>query len=117
MMNKEQLDLDNPIFIVYVNIDNMSRQIYENLLDSYRKMLNFKNCTFWIVPVKEQMTKFEIIWKGKDYENNSNLDFEKSIKFLKEKMSNMMDMIADGMSDDVIKQKLRDFSLNQLIDE
>ena len=48
MMNKEQLDLDNPIFIVYVNIDNMSKQIYENLLDSYRKMLNFKNCTFFL---------------------------------------------------------------------
>jgi hypothetical protein len=115
-MNKEELNLDNPIFIVYVNVDNMSRQTSENLLDSYQKMLSYKNCTFWVVPVQEQMTKFEIIWKGKDHEN-SNTDSEKSIRFLKEKMTNLMDMIADGISDDVIKQKLRDFSLNQLIDE
>jgi hypothetical protein len=115
-MNKEQLDLDNPIFVVYLNTERMGRQASEDLINYYQKSLNFKNCTFWIVPVQEQMTKFEIIWKGKDYEN-SNLNLEKSIEFLKERMSNMMDMIADGMSDDVIKQKLRDFSLNQLIDE
>lgn len=116
-MGKKELDLDNPVFVVYLNVDGMTSQRAGELIQNYQKMLNFQNCTFWIVAVQDQKTKFEMIWKGKNYEINSTFDSEKSIRFLKERMSKLMDMLADGTSDEILKQKLRDFSLSQLIDE
>lgn len=114
---KNELNLDNPIFVVYLNVDGMTPQKAQNVILNYKMSLKYDNCTFWVVAVTDQKTKFEMVWKGKIYETNSTFDSEKSIKFLKDKMSKIMDMLADGISDEILKQKMRDFSLSQLIDE
>lgn len=113
-MNREEINLDNPIFVIYLNIDNKSRQRTEELIDNYRKMLNYKNCNFWIIPVQDQETKVEMIWKGQQYDNQS-LDNVQAIKDVNKRISKLIEFVSEGMTDDVIKQKLRDFSLEQLL--
>ena len=46
---KNELDLDNPIFVVYLNVDGMNPTRAQDLIENYKKFLKYDNCTFWIV--------------------------------------------------------------------
>jgi hypothetical protein len=111
----DQLDLDNPIFVVYLNVDGLSEARAHDLIDNYRSFLKYDNCTFWTVAVTDQKTKFEMIWKGQKYDTSSYDNIE-AITHLNKRMSKLMDFISEGTTDDVLKQKLRDFTLDQILD-
>ena len=55
-----------------------------------------------------------MIWKGQKYDT-STFDNIEAIK-LNKRMSKLMDFIAEGTTDDILKQKLRDFTLDQILD-
>lgn len=112
----QYLNLDNPIFIVYVNVNGLHSHASNELIENYRKFLKYENCTFWIVAVTDQKTNFKMIWKGKNYEINLTFDSEKSIKFLKERISKLIDILSET-SDEILKQKLRDFNLDQILQD
>jgi hypothetical protein len=65
--------------------------------------------------VTDQKNKFEMIWKGQKYDT-STFDNIEAIKHLNKTMSKLMDFIAEGTTDDILKQKLRDFTLDQILD-
>ena len=108
-----QLDLDNPIFVVYLNVDG----VYDphELIENYKKFLKYDNCTFWVVAVTDQKTKFEMIWKGQKYDTQS-FDNVQAITQLNKRMSKLMELISEGTTDEVLKQKLRDFTLDQILE-
>jgi hypothetical protein len=112
-MNK--LDLDNPIFVVYLNVDVLSAQYAQELIEKYKRFLKYDNCTFWIVAVTDQKTKFEMIWKGQKYDIQS-YDNVQAITHLNKRMSKLMKLISEGTTDEVLKQKLRDFTLDQILE-
>lgn len=108
-----ELNLDNPIFVVYLNVDGHTRQKAEELIKQYRRFLNYDNVTFWIMAVEDQKTKIELIWKGQKYEIPSN---DNSVKTIKKSLTKLVDIISEGLTDDVLKQKLRDFTLDQILE-
>ena len=112
---KNELDLDNPIFVVYLNVDGMNPTRAQDLIENYKKFLKYDNCTFWIVAVTDQKTKFDMIWKGQKYDTQS-FDNVQTITQLNKRMSKLMELISEGTTDDVLKQKLRDFTLDQILE-
>ena len=112
---KNELDLDNPIFVVYLNVDGMNPTRAQDLIENYKKFLKYDNCTFWIVAVTDQKTKFEMIWKGQKYDTQS-FDNVQTITQLNKRMSKLMELISEGTTDDVLNQKLRDFTLDQILE-
>ena len=110
-----QLDLDNPIFLVYLNVDGMGSAHAQELIENYKRFLKYDNCTFWVVAVQDQKTKFELIWKGQKYDTQS-FDNVQAITQLNKRMSKLMELISEGTTDDVLKQKLRDFALDQILE-
>jgi hypothetical protein len=113
-MEPMELNLDNPIFVVYLNIDGHTRQKAQELIEQYRRFLNYDNATFWIMAVEDQKTKIELLWKGQKYEIPSN---DNSVKTIKKRLTKLVDIISEGLTDDVIKQKLRDYLLNDILDD
>jgi len=111
----DELDLDNPIFVVYLNVDGLGHTHAHELIENYKKFLKYDNCTFWVVAVTDQKTKFEMIWKGQKYDTQS-FDNVQAITQLNKRMSKLMELISEGTTDDVLKQKLRDFALDQILE-
>lgn len=74
-----ELNLDNPIFALYVDAENNTRQSIDIMLNRYRTLFEeYSNITVWIFPSNE--TKIECIYNGKNDPNKN----EKISKILKE---------------------------------
>lgn len=56
------LNLNNPIFVYYLNCDNVSRQHVEETIDKIRKQMTYNNITLWIVPCEK--SRIECIYDG-----------------------------------------------------
>ena len=56
-----------------------------------------------------------MIWKGQKYDTQS-FDNVQTITQLNKRMSKLMELISEGTTDDVLKQKLRDFTLDQILE-
>jgi hypothetical protein len=112
-----ELNLDNPIFVVYLNVDGIPRAVGQDLIESYKANLKYDNCTLWIVAVTDQQTKFEMIWKGQKYDTSPSEDNTKKIKNAYKRMSKLIELLSEGTTDDVLKQKLRDLTLTEILDE
>lgn len=113
-MFSDSLNLDNPIFVLYLNLDGHTIQRAEDIVKQYKRYLDYKNATFLIMVVKHQETKIELLWKGQNYEINS-LDNE--VVNIKKRITKLVDIISEGLSDEIVKQKLRDCLLNDILDD
>jgi len=51
-MEPIELNLDNPVFVVYLNVDGYTRQKAEELIQQYNRFLNYDNVTFWIITLR-----------------------------------------------------------------
>lgn len=107
-----ELQLENPIFAIYVNIEGMSRQRVEETLhyynESYRR---YTNATFWIFP--SDKTKIEPIWNGK-YQNKID---DRNLQNLIDHVNNILKVLSDGTSDASIKSQLRDLQLSKILED
>jgi hypothetical protein len=108
----KEINLDNPIFVVYINVDGYAANRAHEIVERYKNNLNYTNCNFWFIAVKNQPTKIELSWKGSSLENSSNTEV---FKKLNQKISKIVEMLSDGFSDQALKQKLREFALNDVL--
>lgn len=108
------LNLENPIIVLYLNVENLSRSQGEEKISQVSKMINYDNITTWVIPVRDQETKMEIIWKGSKYQEDINA--EKQIHFVHKRLSTILELISEGVSDPIIRQKLREMSLKTILD-
>lgn len=102
------INLDNPIFVYYVNLNNISRVRASAIIEEIRKEINYSNISIWILPSNE--TRIEVLWKG-----NSNMLFDNSLQEISKKIKLIGEIILDGIEDNSVKQKLRNHLLNDLI--
>ena len=65
-----ELNLENPIFVVYLNIDGMSPQKAEEQIAVLSKYMSYENATNWIIPIKNGDSRVELIWQGSKYSTN-----------------------------------------------
>ncbi len=112
-----ELNLENPIIVIYVNLDNMSPIEGNKIIENFKNHFDFSNVTSWIIPVTDQKTKIEIIWKGSKFSNIEIDDQSKKIEHVHKKLNKILELISDGTSDAVIKQKLRELSLNEILND
>ena len=106
-IERKDIDLDNPIFVYYIDSRGHSRQ---SIRDHCDQVLNSfpRNITVWVVP-SEQPSKIELVYDGR-----------LQIKKLKELSKTINDMHSDLESSETLgefKSKIRDYLLNALLDE
>lgn len=102
------LDLDNPIFVFYINGDNLSNQHLNQLVEIYKKNFQYKNITSWFIA--SNFTKVECIYDKTSLKSEV---LKRSVIQINEKIKSLSEL--DSLSE--IKKELRNLKLESLIDK
>jgi len=106
-MKKEKIDLNNPIFVLYVNVEGFGRARAESYIAEMTKKFDYENAKFWIIP--SNVTKIECIYDGKS-KNRSN-----EISNLIEEINEKIDILSNSNNFDDFKINIRDWRLSKII--
>jgi hypothetical protein len=105
----EEINLDNPIFAFYLNVEGMSQQRTAQHLAELKREVTYTNITSWILPSNE--TKVDCVYPGKSMYNTPEL--ENLIKEINERI----DLLADSESFEDFKINVRDWRIGKLFNE
>jgi len=108
-LESPEVNLDNPIFVYYVNVNGLSRQRADEMLGQLSSMFSYKNVTTWIVPRNEGETKIECVYDGRVRERSEEL------KFLIEEINEKVDILSKSGSFEDFKINIRDWRINNII--
>jgi len=106
----QELDLNNPIFVFYLNVEGRTRQSTHEYIDSCKRHFDvYKNATIWFVA----STKDEVvcIYDGWGRVRDSEL------KDLIEEINTKIEIMSQSHSFDDFKINVRDWRLGKLVDE
>lgn len=107
---KQNLNLDNPIFVCYINTDNLTRQRGEELIEQTRKKLDvYSNATVWII----SSNRDEIVCVYDGWGRNRDEDLKDLIEIINTKI----EIMSQSHSYEDFKIKIRDWRLSKLVDE
>lgn len=104
-----EINLDNPIFVYYINVDGMSHQHANEVISNIRENWNFSNIVTWIVPRREGETKIECVYDGRVKERSEEL------KELIEELNEKIDLMSNVNNFDDFKIIVRDWRLKTLL--
>jgi len=104
-----EIDLDNPIFVYYINVDGLSSQRANELIGEVKDQWSYSNVVTWIVPRREGETKIECVYDGRIRERSEEL------KELIEEINEKIDMMSKSSSFDDFKIIVRDWRLKNLL--
>ena len=105
---KIELDLNNPIFVAYVDTKNLTKQAAEEHLYRSKKMFDvYKNITIWVIASNE--TKIECVYDGQF--RNRDMEISDLIK----EINTRIDIMANSHSFDDFKINIRDWRLSEII--
>jgi len=106
---KIELDLNNPIFVLYLNTENLSRQRAEELIQHARKGFdNYSNITVWII--SSNVSKMECLYDGGLKNRKTEL-----IELIKQ-INKRVDILSNSNSFDDFKMNIRDWRIEDLLD-
>jgi hypothetical protein len=109
MLDKIELDLNNPIFAAYVDVSNLSPEKAEEILRGNKKMFDiYKNITIWVVASDE--TKIECVYDGRSRIREIELN-----DLIKE-INTRIDIMSQSHSFEDFKINIRDWRINNIID-
>ena len=108
MIESKEIDLDNAIFVYYVNVHGLSHASVDRLLGDVKSAFNYKNVTIWIVPRSEGETKIECVYDGRIKERSEEL------KSLIEEINEKVDILSKSGSFDDFKIHIRDWRISNL---
>lgn len=108
----KELNLDKPIFVLYYNVNNcQSSESTTRILDCINDTISYSNITTWLIPVTDRETKMECIYDGvlrnKDKELNELINL----------INDRIDKISELTSLDDIKQYIRNWRLDDLLND
>jgi hypothetical protein len=106
----QELSLDNPIFVFYLNVENKSRQSAQEYIDNTRNNFDiYNNATIWFVASnKDEVVCIYDGWgRNRDYE----------LKDLIEEINTKIEIMSNSHSFEDFKINVRDWRLGKLIDE
>ena len=110
-----EVNLENPIFVFYINVDGMSHQRAKEQIAVLSEHMNYQNITKWIIPIKHGESKVELIWQGSRYSQNpGNLS---NIQNVIDHVNEVLENIINSTSDESIRSqafKLKDLQLKKL---
>ncbi len=105
---KIELDLNNPIFVAYVDTKNMPRQGVEENLYKTKKMLDiYKNVTFWVIASDE--TKIECVYDGQC--RTRDVEISELIK----EINTRIEIMSKSNSFEDFNINIRDWRINELV--
>ena len=105
---KIEINLDHPIFTVYVNTKNLTREAAEEYLYRTKKMFDvYKNITVWVLSSDEN--KVECVYDGQCRQR----DME--ISGLIKEINTRIDIMSKSNSFDDFKINIRDWRINELV--
>lgn len=114
-MTKE-LNLDNPIFVIYMNMENMTRSKGDEVISSLRKSFDYSNAEFIIMPQHGSFeNKIELLWQGSKYFNS--LKMREDFSIIKKAVNNIFKLLENGTDDATLKAQIRNLNLENLIDD
>lgn len=106
----QELDLNNPIFVFYLNVENRSRQSAQEYMESVQTQFDvYKNATMWFVAAKKD--EVVCVYDGWGRVRDSEL------KDLIEEINTKIEIMSNSHSFDDFKINVRDWRLGKLIDE
>jgi len=106
----QELDLNNPIFVFYINVENKSRQSAQEYIEDTKKHFDvYKNTTMWFVAAKKD--EVVCIYDGWGRVRDS------EIKDLIEEINTKIEIMSNSHSFDDFKINVRDWRISKLVDE
>lgn len=109
MIEEKEIDLDNPIFVYYINVYGLSRQSTEEQIQKLSDIFKYKNITTWIVPIAQGENKIECVYDGRIKERSEEL------KFLIDEINEKVDILSKSGSFDDFKINIRDWRIKNLL--
>jgi hypothetical protein len=106
----QELDLNNPIFVFYLNVENKSRQAAQEYVENTREHFDvYKNATMWFVAAKkdEVVCIYDGWGRVRDHE----------LKELIEEINTKIEIMSNSHSFDDFKINVRDWRIGKLVDE
>ena len=107
-MQKEEINLDNPIFVYYLNVDGMSHQSIAEQISKIHEFWSFQNIVTWIVPRRDGETKIECVYDGRIKERGE------EIKELIVEINDKIEILSESGNFDDFKIAIRDWRLKNL---
>jgi len=105
---KIELDLNNPIFTVYVDVSGKSPQSAQNYLAQVKNTFDiYKNVTMWVIASNQ--TRIECVYDGQC--RNRDMEISDLIK----EINTRIDIMSNSHSFDDFKINIRDWRLSELI--
>lgn len=108
-MEKKEINLENPIFVFYVDVSNVSSQKGVEIMENYKRVFDiYSNITSWIIAADR--TVVECIYDGVSKNRNSEIS-----RFVKE-INKRVDVLSSSKNFEDFKMNIRDWRINELIE-
>lgn len=108
-MEKIELNLDNPIFVFYLDVSNMSRQRVEEIILQHKTAFDiYSNITTWIIA--SDKTEVNCIFDGK-YRNR-----DSELSELVKEINKRVEILSESKSFEDFKINIRNWRLSSIID-
>lgn len=108
-MHKKEIDLDNPIFVYYLNVNAMPHQQIDETIKRLNEAWSFDNVVTWIVPRREGETKIECVYDGRVKGRSDEL-----IELITE-LNEKIEILSGSNDFEDFKITVRDWRLNNLL--
>ena len=108
-MLKKEIDLDNPIFVYYLNVNGMTHQQVDEMTRRLNEVWSFDNVVNWIVPRREGETKIECVYDGRIKERGNEL-----IELINE-LNEKIEILSGSNDFEDFKIFIRDWRLKNLL--
>jgi len=111
-MKNEELNLDNPIFVFYINVDGFSPQKVKEYIDDMVKRFDiYNNATMWFIPCKSKETRIECIYDG--WGRSRNMELNDLVK----EINKRIEILSNSKNFEDFKINIRDWRLSNIINE
>ena len=104
-----EINLDNPIFVYYINVNGLSHQSANELISQVKDTWSYSNVVTWIVPRREGETKIECVYDGRIKERSEEL------KELIEEINEKIELMSRSSNFEDFKIIVRDWRLKALL--
>lgn len=107
-MEKGEINLENPIFVLYINVENISRQRAEEMIDYHKRAFNYSNVTMWVIA--SDKTEVQCVFEGTRYRKRDN-----ELSDLIREMDKRIDILSESTNFEDFKKHVRNWRLENLI--
>lgn len=107
------LDLEKPIFVLYLNVNGMKYQRAKESIAQMLQNISYDNITTWCIPIENQDSRIELLWKGHQYEIG--LRNPSEVSKIEDRIKMIVDITSKGATELEVKQKIREILIGEIL--